>query len=106
MVRPIMGMCKQGRLDRLRVKIGGLSDEEVGLELDICRSFRKRASARDDQCAKCGKRPLGQDDARRRFLSPANAKHPESGFQAQEKGDEACGSPRSEPLTEGTSYYL
>ena len=73
MVRPMMGMCKQGRLDRLRVKIGDLSDEEVGLELDICRSVRKRASARDGQCARCGKRLLGQGYARGRFLFPANA---------------------------------
>lgn len=73
MVRPIMDMCKQGRLDRLRVKIGDLSDEEVGLELDICRSVRKRASARDGQCAQCGKRLLGHNYVRRRFLFPANA---------------------------------
>ena len=72
MVRPIGGMCKQGHLDRLRVKIGGLSDEEVGLELDICRSGRKRASARDGQCAKRCERRLGEDYGRRRSVTGAN----------------------------------
>jgi hypothetical protein len=68
-----MGMCKQVCLDRLRVKIGDLSDEEVGLKLDICRSFRKRASVRDDQCAKRSKQPFGHNYVRIRF--PASATH-------------------------------
>jgi hypothetical protein len=63
----ITRVWKPGPLDRLRVNVGGLSDEEIGFRLEVGRGTLQRAVPGHGGRAECGKKKPKDDCLRERF---------------------------------------